>query len=108
MNAKEFVACWRREKDCLLDTFTDPAGESAVAKEIASLDLTSEQQAKLKGILDCILTDTLYTMLLGLDGEANIGGIQSPYKIHDEEGNVISPCSEIEAEAWKQFHGEKK
>lgn len=105
MNAKEFVACWKREKDSLRDVFTDPAGESAVAKDIASLGLTEEQQTKLIGIVDGILTDTFYTLLLGLDGEANIGGVQAPYKIQDEEGNVISPCGEIEAEAGEQFHG---
>lgn len=108
MTAKEFVACWKREKDDLLEAFTGPSSESAVATDINSLDLSSDQHVKLRGIVDGILTDTFYTLLLGLDGEANIGGVQAPYKIQDEEGNVISPCGEIEAEAWEQFHGEKE
>jgi len=58
MNAQEFVAAWKREKD---------------------------------------------TLLLGLDGEANIGGVQMEYRIHDDQGHAISSCAEIEAEAWAQF-----
>jgi hypothetical protein len=105
MNAEQFVACWRREKDILLKMFTDPIAGSAVAQKIASLNLTSDQKTILKDIVDDILIDTLYTLLLGLDGEANIGGMQVEYTILDEENNVISECGEIEAEAWTQFHG---
>jgi hypothetical protein len=106
MDAKEFVACWKREKDNLLNIFTDPIRESVVAMDIASLGLTSQQRVKLKMIIDVILTDTLFTMLLGLDGEANIGGVQTTYTIKDEKGNEVSRCGELEAEARKQFHGE--
>jgi hypothetical protein len=108
MNAREFVGCWRREKDRLLDDFTDPLGELLVSKKIAALNLSPGQQAAIKEIIDDILTDTFYTLLLGLGGEANIGGIQETYVIHDEQGNVISSCGEIEAEAWEQFHGSKE
>jgi len=59
-------------------------------------------------IVGDILTDTFYTLLLGLDGEASIGGVQSSYKIHDKNGNEISSAGDIEAEAWEQFHGETK
>ena len=38
----------------------------------------------------------MYTILLGLDGEASIGGIQQSYKIVDESGCEISNCGEIE------------
>ncbi len=104
MNAKQFVACWRREKDNLLDNFTDPSGETVVARKIASLNLSSDQLPVIKEIVNDILVDTFYTLLMGLDGEANIGGVQMTYKVHDEEGNVISTRGEIEAEAWEQFH----
>jgi hypothetical protein len=60
----------------------------------------------MKEIVDEILTDTLYTILLGLDGEANIGRTQMSYKIYNEEGTLISPDGNIETEAWKQFHEE--
>ncbi len=107
MNAKQFVACWKQEKDSLLKAFTDPQGESVVAQKITSLKLTTHQQTVMNEIVDSILVDTMYTLLLGLDGEANIGGVQSMYKIHDETEHLISDCGEIEAEAWKQFHGEQ-
>jgi hypothetical protein len=47
----------------------------------------------------------MYTLLLGLDGEANIGGIQQPYIIHDETGAVIAMPGEIEAAASNLFPG---
>lgn len=97
-----------REKDSLLNTFTDTLGKSIIAQKIASLHLSSDQQAVLKDIVDDILVDTFYTLLLGLDGGTSMGGIQITYKIHDEEGNIISARGEIEAEAWEQFHGDNK
>lgn len=105
MNAKEFVACWRREKDSLLDIFTDPAGGSGASQKIATMGLNDEQQRILKEAIGSLLNDTFYTLLMGLGGEANIGGVQASYTIHDEDGNVISPHGEIEGEAWEQFHG---
>ena len=105
MDAKEFVACWKREKDTLAAVFSDPTGSSAVAAIFAELNLTPEQRHTLKRGIDALLVDTFYTLLLGLDGEASIGGIQLPYEIRDETGTVISPCGEIEAEAYEQFHG---
>jgi hypothetical protein len=50
-----------------------------------------------------VLTDTFYTLLLGLDGSASIGGIQQTYKIYGEDGKLISDCGEIEAEAAEAF-----
>ena len=108
MDAKEFVASWKREKEYLLETFIDPSGESMIAQKIRNLNLTYDQNKLMKEIVNDILTDTFYTLLLGLDGEANIGDVQTAFKIHDENGNVISSVGEIEAEAWEQFHEEKK
>lgn len=45
-----------------------------------------------------------WTILLGLDGEASIGGIQQSYKIVDESGCEISNCGEIEEYAYEYFH----
>jgi hypothetical protein len=54
--------------------------------------------------LDTALIDVLYTLLLGLDGSAQIGGVQEVFQIRDEAGNLISNCGEIEAAAYEQFH----
>ena len=56
--------------------------------------------------MDGALTDMCYTILLGLDGEANIGGTQEMYKIYDESGSELTG-GEIEAYAWEYFHDGK-
>lgn len=104
MNAKEFVASWKREKDRMLQEYCERM-ESGVSVQIASLNVSDDQRVIMRGIVDSILTDVFYSLLLGLDGEANIGGHQETYRIYDEDGNLISECGEIEAEAYEQFHG---
>ena len=106
MNASEFVANWKRTKDELLETFIDNESESDVVTKIASMRLMPEQSNIMRSVLDSVLTDAFYTLLLGFDGTASIGGIQQPYQIRDESGNLISECGDLEAEAWEQFHGD--
>jgi hypothetical protein len=102
MNAEEFVACWKREKEALLRDFLDEK-TTAVAIQIAELNLTPEQFHQLTRVLDAVLTDTMYTLLLGLDGSASIGDVQQTYRIRGEDGQLISDCGDIEAEAGRQF-----
>ena len=64
-------------------------------------------EEQLKEVIDTLLTDIFYSILLGLDGERSIGNIQQTYKIYDEEGNLISDCGELEASAYEYFHGGK-
>ena len=106
MKAKEFVARWKAEKENLLSTYTKDSEDTHASAVIKSMDLSEEQKEKMREVIDTILTDTFYGLLLGLDGEAQIGGVQETFKIHDSEGNLISECGELEAEAWEQFHGE--
>jgi hypothetical protein len=106
MDAREFVACWRREKESLLTAFTDKNSTTHVAQGIRQLGLRDDQGKALVAVLDAVLTDTLYTLLLGLDGEAAIGGVQQTYRVYDEGGSLISDRGDIEAEAYRQFHGE--
>ncbi len=55
-------------------------------------------------LVDVILTDTFYTLLLGLDGSASIGDSQEAYRILDEQGELVSDCGDLEAEAYEHFH----
>ena len=61
-------------------------------------------EEQLKEVIDTLLTDVFYSILLGLDGENFIGNTQHTYKIYDEEGNLISDCGELEASAYEYFH----
>jgi hypothetical protein len=53
--------------------YLNPDSGSSVASAIASLQLTPLQSEALKTILDTVLTDTFYTMLLALDDETSLG-----------------------------------
>ncbi len=109
MTAKEFVACWRQEMDDLVEAYMAGAISSSnsleVAQQIVSLQLNPDQMGIMKKIIEGIITDAYYTVLLGLDGCASIGGIQQTYRIYDETDTLISECGDLEGEAWEQFHG---
>ena len=77
-------------------------GSWHLAAKIEQLKLDDKQTEILKQILDGVLTDTMYTVLLGLDGCAQIGGIQQMYKIFDEENNELTN-ENIEGHAYYYF-----
>ena len=105
MDTKQFVACWKAEKDCLVEAFTKPTSSTQVATAIAELKLSLEQTQQLRTILDIALTDAFYTLLLGLDGAASIGGIQQQYSIRDENGMIVATPGALEQAAYEAFHG---
>lgn len=63
------------------------------------MDLSPEQTQLLREMLDVFTTDTLYTLLLGLDGSAALGGDQRHYTLLDEDGSVIAEEGDLEAAA---------
>ncbi|MNJ97949.1 hypothetical protein D3C87_157060 [compost metagenome] len=103
MDAKEFVGNWNALRGELLETFMAADGGSAVAAKVRALGLSAEQLAGVRGVLDVALRDTMYALLLGLDGAASIGDSQEQFTIAGEDGVVIE---DIEAEAWDGFHGD--
>lgn len=75
MNVKEFVNCWKKEKENCLKTYTNNVNNnSLVASKISKMNLNLEQKLVLNEVLNDILNDTFYTFLLGLDGATSIGG----------------------------------
>lgn len=104
MKSKEFVQLFHIEKNNLLDIYFNNLKNTEVGIDIEKLNLTQEQMEIMKGIIDKALTDTMYTILLGIDGEASIGGIQQEYKLYDENGNKLTGCGEIEEYAYEYFH----
>ena len=61
-------------------------------------------EEQLKEVIDTLLTDVFYSVLLGLDGESSIGDTQQTYKIYDKEGYLISDCGELKASVYEYFH----
>ncbi|WP_343635655.1 hypothetical protein [Fluviicola sp.] len=104
MTPEEFVKTFYNEKEDLLRAYLSQDTETNVGELIKSLNLTDQQFEILKKVLDSSFTDIFYTILLGLDGCASIGGIQEMYELRDENGNQLS--GDIEGYAYEYFHGE--
>lgn len=102
MNTKEFVKGFYKEKQDFLTEYLSENPESEVGQLIKTLNLTDQQTEIMKKIMNGALTDIFYTILLGLDGCASIGGTQELYDLKDENGNQLS--GEIEGFAYEYFH----
>lgn len=108
MTPKEFVELFHNEKTDYFNKCFDEKAELFVSVKIKELNLSDNQMNILKEAVDCILTDTYYTILFGLDGCANIGGLQRDYKLYDEDGTLITNGGgEIEGNVWEYFQNEK-
>ena len=109
MTSDEFAKNFYLEKLIFLKSCFEeqPKYPSAVNAKIKEMALDDTQQEQLKEVIDTLLTDVFYSVLLGLDGEHSIGDIQQTYKIYDEEGSLISDCGELEASAYEYFHERK-
>jgi len=101
MLSEKFVKNFHDEKQSLLKNYFSKS-ESSVSQKIDTLNLSQTQSEIIKDILDDVVTDTMYTILLGLTGSASIGTSQETYKIFDEEGHEIDN-DEIEEYAWSYF-----
>ncbi len=102
MTPKQFAERFYLEKKQLIELYFNSTEQTPVSELIKSLDLDSEKKQVLKKIVDGALTDAFYTILLGLDGEAQIGTRQEAYSLQDEEGNELAG-GEIEEHAWEYF-----
>jgi len=109
MTSDEFAKNFYLEKLKFLKSCFEhsPQYPSAVNTKIKKMALSSTQKEQLEEVIDLLLNDVFYSVLLGLDGECPIGNTQQTYKIYDEEGNLISDCGELEASAYQYFHGGK-
>lgn len=104
MDAATFVGNWVDLKSDLLSVFMGEQGESVIATQIRNMALTVDQTEQLRNVLDGVLRDTMYSLLLGLDGASSIGRDQQAFQILDERGMAVSSCGELEEQAWKRFH----
>jgi hypothetical protein len=104
VDVEEFVGALKRERDSLLATYLTPEPASEVGALLAQAGLDSRQRESVHAALDAALTDAFYTILLGLDGAASIGGIQQRYRIEDESGAIVSEGNgELEGAAYEAF-----
>ncbi|MCY1662069.1 hypothetical protein QWT87_16760 [Chryseobacterium sp. APV1] len=109
MTTKEFVKNFYQEKQNILNSCFDNQAEyrTLVSLKVEELNLNETQTEKLKDIISDLLTNTFYTILLGLDGSASIGDSQQSFKIFDENDNLISENGDLEGLAYEYFHENK-
>jgi len=103
MTPRTFATLCKAEKESLLAMYFDGDSGSAVVALIRELNLSPIQSERLHRIVDGILADSFYGLLLGLDGAASIGGSQQSYQLRDEQGDLLTD-GKLEGEAWEAFH----
>ena len=106
MTVDEFVKGFYLERQLLIDKYFNADSKTEVSAIIQSLNLDDNGIERLTQILNSSLRDTLYTILLGLDGEASIGNKQTLYKLYDEENNELTG-GKIETSAYDYFYDNK-
>ena len=107
MKPKEFVELFYNDKTEYLQTCLNENSGLFVSGKMKSLNLNDEQKEVMAEIVDGMLTDVYYSILLGIDGCASIGRYQYTYKLYDEDGNLITDGGELEGDAWEFFHNRK-
>lgn len=104
MELRAFVLAVKEERDAILGSYIAPEPTTFVGSLIREAALSKHQRERMIAALYAALTDAFYTMLLGLDGAASLGGIQQSYRLQDESGRLISDgTGELEAVAHELF-----
>ena len=99
---REFVEEFYQLKQSYVASVAQPASQTGSL--LQKIKLSGAQQALVEELLDTAIADVLYTVLLGLDGAAQIGAKQVNYTVLDEYGNRICGDGEVEALAYELFH----
>lgn len=102
MTGEQFVKLCYEEKKTILAEYFNPNSSSVVGKNQCN-NWTRYIKDDLYDLLNLVLKENYYTLLLGLDGEASLGNTQITYKLYDENGNLLNECGELEAAAYRYF-----
>lgn len=103
MTGEEFVKLCYEEKESTLREYFDKSSKSEVAEKIRKLILSGVSESDLNELIDLVMTESYYTLLLGLDGETSLGGKQITYQLYDENNELLNECGEIEENAFSYF-----
>jgi hypothetical protein len=103
MTGEQFVKLCFTEKESILKEYFDENTSTEVGERLRSLVADGTGKDELYDLVSLILSETYYSLLMALDGEASLGGTQMTYQIFDEEQNLLNECGEIEAAAFEYF-----
>lgn len=104
MTAEEFVKNCYKEKENMLKIYFDKEKETYVGEQIKNIVSKGIPNEEVKELIDSVMNETFYTMLLGLDGETSLGDAQMQYKLFYENDNLIEG---IESSAYDIFMSEE-
>ena len=103
MTGEEFVKLCFEEKEAILEAYFGSDTQTEVGSRIRDLIQSGANQDALYRLLDLVMKENYYMLLLALDGETSLGGKQIAYKLYDEENNLLNQCGEIEMAAYHYF-----
>ena len=105
MTAEEFVNNCYKEKQEMLKIYFDKEKETQVGNQIKNIvSKGSILNDEVKGLVNSVMNEVFYTILLGLYGETSLGDIQMQYKVYDENDNLLDG---IESYAYDLFMNEE-
>ena len=104
MTAEEFVKNFYKEKQEMLKIYFDKENETQVGNQIKNIVSKGISTDEVKELLDSVMNEVFYTILLGLDGETSLGDVQMQYKLYDEDDNLLEG---IESYAYDAFMDEE-
>ena len=104
MTAEEFVKNCYKEKENMKKIYFDKEKETYVGEQIKNIVSKGVSYEEVKELIDSVMNEAFYTMLLGLDGETSLGDVQMQYKVYDENDNLLDG---IESYAYDVFMDEE-
>lgn len=104
MTAEEFVNNCYKEKQEMLKIYFNEEKETQVGNQIKSIVSKGIPNDEVKELVDSVMNEVFYTILLGLDGETSLGDVQMQYKVYDENDNLLDG---IESYAYDTFMDEE-
>ena len=104
MTVEEFVKNCHQEKQEMLKIYFDKEKETQVGNKIKNIVSKGISNDEIKQLLELVMNEVFYTILLGLDGETSLGNVQMQYKLYDEDDNLLEG---IESYAYDEFMNEE-
>ena len=84
--------------------YFDSKKNTQVGNQIKNIVSKGISDDVIKELLDSVMNEVFYTILLGLDGETSVGDVQMQYKVYDENDNLLDG---IESYAYDAFMDEE-
>lgn len=103
MKPEEFVELLYQEKEATMSLYFSADTATQTGDMVKQLVSQGAREDDLKKLIDLVLRETYYTLLLGLEGEAAIGEQQIAYQLYDEDGNKLTGDGLVETKAYELF-----